>query len=116
MCVCALERGGGGWWDLGSEQVERPVDHVEDEEHDWKDDARNDVDEKSFLDLSITHRRLRSKLFRKAISNNGSNNRNRKLEISTAPIKAKSREPTYSQALVQDKIDRQRVRSRESGK
>jgi len=29
------------------------------------------------------------------------NNRNRKLEISTAPTKAKSREPAYSQALVQ---------------
>ena len=28
----------------------------------------------------------------------------------------KSREPTYSQALVQNKIDRQRVRSRESGR
>ena len=30
------------------------------------------------------------------------------------PTKAKSREPAYSQALVQNKIDRQRVRSRES--
>ena len=30
-------------------------------------------------------------------------NRNRKLEISTAPTKAKSREPAYSQALVQNK-------------
>jgi len=38
-------------------------------------------------------------------------NRNRKLEIST---KAKSREEAYSQALFQNKIDRQRVRSRES--
>jgi len=37
-------------------------------------------------------------------------NRNRKLEISTAPTKANSREPAYSQALVQNKIDRQRVR------
>ena len=42
--------------------------------------------------------------------------RNRKLEISTAPTKVKSREPAYSQALVQTKIDRQRVRSRESGR
>ena len=41
-------------------------------------------------------------------------NRNRKLEISTAPTKAKSREPVYSQALIQNKINRQRVRSRES--
>jgi len=32
------------------------------------------------------------------------------------PTKAKSREPAYSQALVQKKIDRQRVRSRESGR
>ena len=43
-------------------------------------------------------------------------NRNRKLDISTAPTKAKSPEPTYSQALVQNKIDRHRVRSRESGR
>src|SRR6218665_1766320 len=43
-------------------------------------------------------------------------NRNCKLEISTAPTKAKSREPAYSQALVQNKIDRQWVRSRESGR
>ena len=34
--------------------------------------------------------------------------------ISTAPTKAKSREPAYSQALFQNKINRQRVRSRES--
>jgi len=34
--------------------------------------------------------------------------RNRKLEIATAPRKAKSREPAYSQALVQNKIRRQR--------
>src|SRR6218665_1403278 len=40
-------------------------------------------------------------------------NRNRKLEISKAPTKAKSREPAYSQALVQNKIDTQRVRTRE---
>jgi len=39
--------------------------------------------------------------------------RNRKLEIST---KAKLWEPAYSQALIQDKIDGQRVRSRESGR
>jgi len=43
-------------------------------------------------------------------------NRNRKLKTSTAPTKAKSWEPAYSQALVQSKIDRQRVRSRESGR
>jgi len=42
--------------------------------------------------------------------------RNRKLEISTAPTKAKPREPAYSQALIQNKIDRHRVRSRESGR
>ena len=33
----------------------------------------------------------------------------RKLEISTAPTKANSREPAYSQALVQNKTDRQRT-------
>src|SRR6185503_20240255 len=37
-------------------------------------------------------------------------NRNRKLDISTAPTKAKSREPAYSQALNQNRIDRQRVK------
>src|SRR6218665_2524212 len=37
-------------------------------------------------------------------------NRNHKLEISTAPTKAKSREPVYSQELIQNKIDRQRVK------
>src|SRR6218665_118552 len=37
---------------------------------------------------------------------------NRKLEISRAPTKAKSQEPAYSQALVQTKIDRQRVKAR----
>ena len=42
--------------------------------------------------------------------------RNRKLDISTAPTKARSREPAYSQALIQNKIDRQRVRSRELGR
>jgi len=40
---------------------------------------------------------------------------NRKLMISRAPTKAKSQEPGYSQALNQNKIDRQRSRSRESG-
>src|SRR6218665_3504077 len=34
-------------------------------------------------------------------------NRNRKLLISRAPTKAKSQEPAYSQALNQNKIDRQ---------
>ena len=43
-------------------------------------------------------------------------NRNRKLKISRALTKAKSREPACSQALIQNKIDRQRVRSRESGR
>ena len=33
----------------------------------------------------------------------------RKLKISTAPTKAKSREPAYSRALIQNKIDRQGV-------
>ena len=42
--------------------------------------------------------------------------RNRKLEISTAPTKAKSWEPAYSQALNQNKIDRLRSESRESGR
>ena len=42
--------------------------------------------------------------------------RNRKLLISTVPTKAKSQEPAYSQALNQNKIDRQRSRSRESGR
>src|SRR6218665_53011 len=39
---------------------------------------------------------------------------NHKLEISTAPTKAKSWELAYSQALILNKIDRQRVRCRES--
>src|SRR6218665_1843215 len=43
-------------------------------------------------------------------------NRNRKLEIFTALTKAKSRKPAHSQALVKNKIDRQRLRSRESGR
>src|SRR6218665_2389750 len=45
-------------------------------------------------------------------------NRNRycKLDISTAPTKAKSREPAYSQDLIQNKIDKQRVRFRETGR
>jgi len=54
--------------------------------------------------LSLTSYRIRNR------------NRNRKLEISTALTKAKSREPAYSQAPVQSKIGRQRVRSRESGR
>src|SRR6218665_3220008 len=37
---------------------------------------------------------------------------NSNLDISTAPTKAKSREPAYSQALIQNKSDRQRVRYR----
>jgi len=43
-------------------------------------------------------------------------NRNHKLEISTAPTKAESWEPAYSQVLIQYKVDRQRVKSRESGR
>jgi len=43
-------------------------------------------------------------------------NRNRKLLISRAPTKAKSQEPAYSQALNQNKINRQPSRSRESGR
>src|SRR6218665_3201095 len=36
--------------------------------------------------------------------------------LSAAPTKAKSREPAYSQSPIKTKIDRQRVRSRESGR
>ena len=42
--------------------------------------------------------------------------RKRKLEMSTAPTKAKSREPSYSQAYIQNNIDRHRIRSRKSGR
>ena len=35
----------------------------------------------------------------------------RNLKISTAPTKAKLREPAYSQALIQNKIDRQQVKT-----
>src|SRR6218665_2071247 len=42
--------------------------------------------------------------------------RNRRHLISRAPTKAKSQEPAYSQALNQNKIDRQRSISRESGR
>src|SRR6218665_2190047 len=41
---------------------------------------------------------------------------NRNLLISRAPTKAKSQEAAYSQALNQNKIERQRSRSRESGR
>ena len=51
-----------------------------------------------------------------AIARSRNRNRNRKLLISKAPTKAKSQEPAYSQALNQNKIDRQRSRSRESGR
>src|SRR6218665_2140095 len=47
---------------------------------------------------------------------NRNRNRNSKLLISRAPTKAKSQEPAYSQALNRNKIDRQRSRSRESGR
>ena len=43
--------------------------------------------------------------------NFSSRNRNRKLEISTSPTKAESREPAYLQALVQNKIVRERVKT-----
>src|SRR6218665_2960106 len=42
--------------------------------------------------------------------------RNRNLQISRAPTKARSQEPAYSQALNQNKIDRHRSRSREPGR
>src|SRR6218665_3654558 len=45
--------------------------------------------------------------------------RNRKLYISTEPTKAKWREPAYSHALIQNKIDRLRVkflRGRQAGR
>ena len=47
---------------------------------------------------------------------NANRNCNRKLKISTAPTKAKSQEPAYPQALIRNKIDRQQVRSCESGR
>src|SRR6218665_59663 len=53
---------------------------------------------------------------KKLTSREWNRNRNRKLLISRAPTKAKSQEPAYSQALNQNKIDRQRSRSRESGR
>jgi len=43
-------------------------------------------------------------------------NRNCKLESSTAPTEVKSWKPAYSQVLIQSKIDRKWVRSRESGR
>jgi len=43
-------------------------------------------------------------------------NRNRKLGISIAPTKAKSREPAYPQALSQNEIDREGPKSVESGR
>ena len=43
-------------------------------------------------------------------------NRNRNIQTSTAPTKAKSREPAYSLALSQNKIDSQRIKSGESGR
>ena len=50
----------------------------------------------------------------KRLYRNIQNDRNRKLEISTALTKAKLREPAYSQMLDQNNVDRQRVRYRES--
>jgi len=52
----------------------------------------------------------------KSSNRNRNRNRNRKLLISRAPTKAKSQESAYSQALNQNKIDRQRSSSRESGR
>src|SRR6218665_946804 len=43
-------------------------------------------------------------------------NRNHKLDISIAPAKEKSQKPAYSEDLFQNKIDRQWVRFRESGR
>src|SRR6218665_1263529 len=40
----------------------------------------------------------------------------RELQISRVPTKAKSREPAYSQALSQNKIDRQQSKPREAGR
>src|SRR6218665_2102505 len=44
-----------------------------------------------------------------------SNTRNRNLQLSTAPTKAKSRETAYSQALNQNKIDRVGVKIQRVG-
>src|SRR6218665_3174555 len=65
-------------------------------------------EEGSFTDLQIVHPHH--------VPEEQHRNRNRKLLISRAPTKAKSQEPAYSQALNQNKIDRQRSRSRESGR
>jgi len=43
-------------------------------------------------------------------------NRNRKLEVSTTPTKAKSRDQAYSQALIPNKTNGQRVRVRQAGR
>ena len=59
---------------------------------------------------------LNGDFFKNNVRSTISNHRNRKLEISTAPTKAKSQEPAYLQALIQNKIVRQRVRSRDSSR
>jgi len=48
-------------------------------------------------------------------SNTRNRIRNRNLQLSTAPTKAKSREPAYSQALNQNKIDRVGVKIQRVG-
>ena len=71
----------------------------------------------SFEDLCSHHPEIFKSLKGTQINSAYPNrNLNRKLEISTAPTGAKLREPAYSQALIQNKIDKQRVRSRESGR
>src|SRR6218665_3896206 len=73
-----------------------------------------------FLFLSASTALLSCTIFHQAFNQSivyyRNRNRNRKLLISRAPTKAKSQEPAYSQALNQNKIDRQRSRSGESGR
>ena len=66
----------------------------------------------SFLPQGVKHPSIHEHLKSGVLAKD----RNRKLGISTGPTKAKSREPACSQAIVQNKIDRHQVRSRESGK
>src|SRR6218665_2868281 len=70
----------------------------------------------SFIKLVSQYASLRLHLFSTRAYVFIYRNRNRKLLISRASTKAKSQEPAYSQALNQNKIDRQRSRSRESGR
>jgi len=69
------------------------------------------------LELTFIQRHFQNKFIRGTSSSvvpliylHSLSNRNCKLKISTAQKKAKSWEPAYSQALVQDKIDSQRVK------